>query len=239
MANCKFSETQFSFCFTFEFIKSFFPVIPLPLFPSTVREGMAGGYDVNIDGNIFFQFKVPRVFTRRTAKVAVRWDRHGKKFYVFKIKTNGKQFELLKGIKTTTNEVYYCAPEFASIAELEDLYYKYQIVNHSAWFPIEAFPPPNSGNHELTYSAGGTTGVLYSEPRSIEKELIKSPSQRFERTGVSTIYKEAQRLIKVIDRIDERVTLDINRENQNELVKRVHSILISHFNTHWYPVVTV
>jgi len=36
MQACQFSETQFSFCFTFEYIKQFRPFISLPVFPNTV-----------------------------------------------------------------------------------------------------------------------------------------------------------------------------------------------------------
>ena len=79
MKKCEFSETQFSFCFTFEYIKMFYPSGPIPIFPNTVKEGReGGGYDVKVDGNIFLQFKIPKFYNIKCNRILhkgdCRWD---------------------------------------------------------------------------------------------------------------------------------------------------------------------
>jgi hypothetical protein len=75
MKTCEFSETQFSFCFTFEFIEKFSEKKINPIFLSTRNEGQDnGGFDVNIDGNIFFQYKIPKYYKSLQSKNTKHWS---------------------------------------------------------------------------------------------------------------------------------------------------------------------
>src|ERR1700757_1958393 len=101
MHKCEFSETQFSFSYTFELIQRNRGLLPMPTFPNTVQEGRYGGYDVGfgdpeVDGSLFFQFKIPGFYEIRGWR-AKGWSCYQKPFY--RIDIEEQQFKLLKALK--------------------------------------------------------------------------------------------------------------------------------------------
>lgn len=160
---CEFSETQFAFCYVFELIKNNPTKFIMPWFPNTVQEGReGGGYDVKINlnpqisGSIFLQFKIP-VHLKTKQK------------YKINIDTRSKQFELLKKLKRPANLVYYCAPKFHTVNQINNLYVNNEIEKNSALFPIEAFPCDNK-QHRLIYEYkenSGSYGELFSKPQNV------------------------------------------------------------------------
>lgn len=243
--NCEFSETQFSFCFTFEYIKQFFPVIPLPVFPNTVVEGRAGGgYDVEILGNIFFQFKIPTYHDIKSIRNKKHWDVFGKAYYKIKIDTSSQQFKLLKALDKPENKVFYATPEFHLWTSLTDYYQHEHIVDNSALFPIQNFPVPIGGYHHMIYRPDYNFGQLFSEPTRIIKLKTINPTELFNREQREikmTIYKQALEIRKVLLTIDSEIidkTL-FNENNQIEFVKSVHNVLLTRYNIHWYPVLSL
>jgi hypothetical protein len=241
--NCKFSETQFSFCFTFEYIKQFFPIIPLPIFPNIVQEGRrGGGYDVRIAGNIFFQFKIPTYHNRQTGRNGLHWAVYGHPYYKIKLNTNSRQFELLKALQLPRNKVFYATPEFHTQPSLTNFYQTEQIVANSALFPIQNFPPYRSGHHNLIYHPTHDTGQLFSEPTTIKKIKGINPFDFFKENPKDnglTIYRQAIKISKILSSIDFKINGDIsfNDKKPVELVESVHNILLTKYNIHWYPVI--
>jgi hypothetical protein len=137
MQYCEFSETQFSFCFSFEYIKQFFPFVPLPIFPNTVDEGrVGGGYDVQINGNIYFQFKIPLYYDLVSNFWRRDWNVFGHEYYKIKLDTDGYQFKLLKDLQAPGNEVYYATPEFHTSRDLSTNYISDKIVSNSGIFSL-------------------------------------------------------------------------------------------------------
>ena len=120
MPKCEFSETQYSFGYTYEFMNNYIPWSDtFPFFPSTGMEGKTGfGYDVLINHNLFFQFKIPFYVTKNHKNTKDQWNAHKKAYYRISINTDENQFKQLKDLKMPNNEVFYCAPEFKSLSKI-------------------------------------------------------------------------------------------------------------------------
>jgi hypothetical protein len=243
MECCKFSETQFSFCFTFEFIKRYLPAVPLPIFPNTVVEGREfGGYDVRIDGNIYFQYKVPKFYDRRSNFRRRQWNVFNEAYYKVEVDTDGQQFRLLKDLIFGANEAYYCTPEFHLIPELEIFYLTDEIQTNSALFSIQELPNYGSGFHELIYNGTQNWGMLFSDPQTIKKTKKRNLLDSFAvNKSEETIYSEAVRIESLIRERGFEISkrMGLNSDSPVRLVKEVYTILLSEFNVHWYPVVSV
>lgn len=218
---CEFSETQFSFCFTFEILKTY-PNLQMPNFPNTVQEGRAGGgYDVEINGSLFFQFKIPE-YLQQDEK------------YRIKIITKDNQFKLLKKLKRPANIVCYCAPKFYTCNEMENFYCTKQIESNSALFSIEHFP--TEGNyHKLLYEykkdSLKSCGILSSDPKEIKispgvfsNSYIESPM---------TLSEKANILWSIIKEINPELG---KKESESNKTDRVFSVLLMHYNILWIPI---
>lgn len=242
--DCDFSETQYAFCFTFEYLKQFFPIIPLPIFPNTVMEGrIGGGYDVKIDGNIYFQFKIPEHITRRNVNNSKQWVVFNQSFYRIKINTNSRQFELLKDLQGPSNNVYYATPDFHTDADISTNYQFDQIVDSSSLFPIQNFPAFGSGHHQLIYHPNYDWGKLFSEPIEIKKERTINPIELFgaQKNPELTIIEQARIISKILNSKEYTIQGDIplNSKEPSELVKSIHNILLTNFNILWYPIISI
>lgn len=241
MKPCEFSETQFSFCFTFEYIKQFFPFVPLPIFPNTVNEGReGGGYDVQINGNIFFQFKIP-VYHDLVSNFWRRdWNVFGHNYYKIKLETDEEQYRLLKALQNPGNQVYYSTPEFHTTTDLSTFYGSDNVVSNSGLFSLDSLPPYGSGYHHLIYSPRHNWGKLFSEPIEVKKIKSINPFELFPE-GITdlTIFNQAKRIQNILRegeyQIDNKNSLNDNRPEQ--LVKEVYTILLTKFNIHWYPII--
>lgn len=239
MQPCEFSETQFSFCFTFEYIKRFLPYIPLPIFPNTVEEGrLGGGYDVAISGNIFFQFKIPQYHDLVSNFFRAHWNVFRHDYYKIKLDTNHKQFRLLKALKSHSSQVFYATPSFHSDVDMESHFRTNQVVANSSLFPIEQFPTPGSGHHHLIYSPRHSSAQLFSEPVSIEKAFAVDPREMsFQSSSNESIYSQALRIISVLANVADDVSGLENLASRTEVVRAVYGVLLTRYNVHWYPVI--
>jgi len=241
MKRCEFSETQFSFCFTFEFITSFFPLIPLPIFPNIREEGRAGGgYDVQINGNIYFQFKIPNFYDKSNYNKYWRVYKH--EFYRIKLETNENQYGFLKALQSPLNFVYYVTPQFYTRNDLENYYATNTIGVNSALFSIENLPAHGSGYHNLIYSPRQPLGQLFSEPFPIKKLNLLNPREYFTQQNVSlTIYQQALLTRDLLLRSNYKISgnFELSPNQPARLVKEIYTILLTDFNLHWYPVINI
>jgi hypothetical protein len=242
MQKCQFSETQFSFCFTFEYIKQFFPSIPLPIFPNTVDEGrLGGGYDVQINGNIYFQFKIPVYYDKVSNYWRKDWNVFGHEYYKIKLETDKYQFRLLKDLQSPGNEVYYSTPEFHTSTDLATYYTSDRLVTNSALFSLNDLPPYRSGHHNLIYSPLHNWGRLFSEPKDLKKIKSINPFELFpEDISKLTIYQQALTISKILRSQEYKpsIQFEFNSNRPVQLVKEVYTALLTDFNTHWYPVIS-
>jgi hypothetical protein len=239
MKSCEFSETQFSFCFTFEYLKQFLPIIPLPIFPNIREEGrMGGGYDVRINGNIYFQFKIPNYYNKRS-NFNKYWNVFKHEYYKIKLETDKNQYKFLKALQSPNNLVYYVTPEFHLLNELSNNYNADTIGSNSALFSIENLPPYGSGYHNLIYSPRHPLGHLFSAPVSIKKTILLNPLEYFSRRNAGlTIYQQAllTRGIILDGEYQINKSFELNPNQPIRLVKEIYTILLTNFNLHWYPI---
>ena len=242
MQACEFSETQFSFCFTFEYIKQFFPHVPLPIFPNTVDEGrIGGGYDVNINGNIYFQFKIPVYYNLVSNFWRRDWRVFGHEYYKIKLETDEEQYKLLKALQSPNNEVYYSTPEFHTIADLSNFYAFDRIVLKSGLFSLGDLPPYGSGYHNLIYSPRHAWGRLFSDPIEVKKTKFINPVELFPEGRIDlTIFDQAKIIRNILTEGKYKIigdfSLDENKPDQ--FVKEINTILLAIFNIHWYPIIS-
>jgi hypothetical protein len=243
MQKCGFSETQFSFCFTFEYLQRFLPVIPLPIFPNTVVEGKAGGgYDVRINGSFFFQFKIPKFYDIENNFTRQKWNCvGGQPYYSIKLNTDSEQFRLLKALKRPTNKVYYVTPEYHRAKQIGSYYNANKIVTNSAMFDIGDFPNHGSGYHHLVYNEKASLGYLFSEPMMVPKSPILHPLEAFQQSPDDLTIVDAAREIASILRREDFTQIKPANSNQHPatFVKAVYAMLLTEYDIHWYPVIKV
>ncbi|WP_133256951.1 hypothetical protein [Hymenobacter edaphi] len=244
MESCEFSETQFSFCYTFEYVRQFLPFVPLPIFPNTVEEGrVGGGYDVEIAGSLYFQFKIPTYHDKVSNFFRKHWDVYGHDYYKIKLNTDGEQFKLLKDLKRLSlgNRVFYATPEFWQIPALSSHYSGDRVLANSALFAIEDLPAHGSGYHHLIYSPRHSLGRLFSDPTDVKKLKNVNPFELLVDSGKpETIYSQARR-ISIMLRERQFISsemFELNDNNPVQLVKGVYSILMTHYDIHWFPVIS-
>lgn len=236
--NCKFSETQFSFCFTFEYLQGFYPLHLMPFFPNIVMEGRIGGYDVRINANNFFQFKIPTYQIKRS-KNNDEWDTFKKPYYRIKINTGSQQFKLLKELKIELpkSNIYYATPEFHTEDSLANAYHYNRIVGSSALFLIQNFPKYKSGHHHLIYHKDFDYGMLFSEPLVVEKKKILNFSDFNQMNDESSIMDLALKISKMLLSKGFKTKGDISLSVEGfGLIKAVHTILLTNYNILWYPI---
>lgn len=241
METCQFSETQFSFCFTFEFIDKFSDKKTNPIFLSTFKEGKEkGGFDVNIDGNIFFQYKIPKYYESLQTKNSKHWSVFNHDYYRIKIETNKTQFDLLKKLKLVdiNNNVYYATPGFHIEDDFKKHYCGKKIIDKSCIFDITEFPKYNSGHHNLIYSPTEDKAMLFSDPISIKK-LDQSLLNNFTKPQKEklTIIKQALKIREILVEIDNNDFLvKLNDNQQSKFIEGIHSYLSVMYNIHWFPI---
>lgn len=205
-------------------------------------EGREGGYDMGINGNIFFQFKIPKHIIRKNSRNVRHWNVFNNEYYRIKINTNSRQFELLKelSISSPMNHVYYATPDFHTDDSLSEYYQTDRIVSNSAMFDINKFPAHGSGHHNLIYKSDENIATLFSQPIEINKTKIVDPREMFverQKRRIS-VYEQARVIFSILKTNDlfNESSLNINDNFRADFVKAVHNILLTKFDIHWYPV---
>src|SRR5262245_8892512 len=136
------SKFSYGFALTHELVNSAGPSLrAAPIFPSLIEEGRAGGgYDVQLDLPgipLFLQFKRADCMTRRTAKEIKSGLRLRLPFYRFRIteRRRSAQHDLLLELDVDPNEVFYAAPRFHLVDELNAAYINNDVRNRSLFIP--------------------------------------------------------------------------------------------------------
>ncbi|GAI37645.1 unnamed protein product, partial [marine sediment metagenome] len=137
-----------------------------PRFPSLRAEGQpGGGHDVElpfIGRPLFLQFKLSHYLWRSNAS---EWDLYGRPYYRIYLRPlrHSKQHNLLIDLEQGGNDVYYVAPEFYAIEELDEYYSTYTVSDHSSFFsPLEIGGLPDDDYHYLTFITSDNYYDLHS-----------------------------------------------------------------------------
>lgn len=169
------SEFSYGFALTNELV-GWTELSAAPIFPSLIEEGKAGGgYDVKLDwpgAPLYLQFKRSERMERCSAREYrfVR-DSGGQlhvPFYRFPITMRSKsdQHELLLALDTPPNLVFYVAPRFHRITEINDAWRTSAVASRSVFISPNSIGSLNDDQHRIAFD--GTATWVCSEPRSID-----------------------------------------------------------------------
>lgn len=177
-----FSEFSYGYAVTAELVASSKATLAAaPLFPSLYEEGKpGGGYDVKIPTRgtpIFLQFKLSDYLNRTNAKeypspipTLPYYRMH------LRPRNHSHQHQLLIDLEHSGETVFYIAPEFHLLSELNHFYIsKTIILNSAAFSPLELKPLPDDEKHYVVFKRGASDGYFCSNnPIQVQKISIKN-----------------------------------------------------------------
>jgi hypothetical protein len=173
MDKCQFSEFSYGYCLTEDLIVGKgTPLTAAPVFPSLVEEGKPGaGYDVllNKPGTpLFLQFKLVHQMVRGTANETKRGD-FQPPFYRMHLRSRSisDQHQSLIALEHAGNDVFYVAPGFHTISDLNTNYASGRVWDRSFRIkPSSIGPLPDDKGHHVTFEASDGNWRFYSEEPS-------------------------------------------------------------------------
>jgi len=170
-----FSEFSYGYALTQELASgNFGPLTAAPILPSLAREGrVGGGYDIHlpfVGSPLFLQFKLSHHLKRKNA---LEWGQYFSPYYRMYLRPlrYSDQHELLIDLEIMDNQVYYVAPEFHTVEELNDAYASRNVYDRSAFFsPVDIGILPTIDQHYLTFNSSDVDAYLWSmEPRKLKQ----------------------------------------------------------------------
>ncbi|MGA2974012.1 MAG: hypothetical protein ABSF77_01750 [Spirochaetia bacterium] len=183
-------------------------LIAAPIFPSLIREGRAGGgFDVQIPAQgfpMYLQFKLSDCLL--TAK-AREWNIWQRQYYRIHLHARNKsnQHQLLIDLETAGNNVFYAAPCFYTLDELNSAYLGSNVFADTAFFsPVDIGPLADRQEHYVAFTENNPQAVFCSkEPRYIQANPAKQFAQK-----LSTLFESKT---NILDSAFFRKTVDLMR----------------------------
>jgi len=167
------SEFSYGFALTHELIGlAGVPLRAAPIFPSLIEEGKAGGgYDVNLDipgFPLFLQFKRSDCMVSRNAKEIQQGCNFNLPFYRLKIteRSRSAQHDMLLELDNGKNEVFYAAPRFRTVTELNAAYLAAAVSHRSFYMRPRDIGRLDDDAHHVAFDE--TRYRLCSEPREVK-----------------------------------------------------------------------
>ncbi|MDG2528679.1 hypothetical protein [Caulobacter endophyticus] len=202
------SEFSYGFALTNELVR-WAELSVAPIFPSLIEEGgPGGGYDVKLDrpgAPLFLQFKRSECMTRRSAREWKLVDdlggRLGVPFYRFPVTQSLKsdQHELLLALDTPPNLVFYAAPRFHELSEINRAWQDAAVSARSVFVAPSEIGSLDDERHNVAFDAARTW--ICSEPREIRAltsrdllEKIKTALNHDDRPLRETLPELSERL---------------------------------------------
>jgi hypothetical protein len=176
------SEFSYGFALTNELV-AWEPLKAAPVFPSLIEEGRSGGgYDVKLEFPsvpLYLQFKRSDCMKTRAAK-EIKVDKvwSDPPFYRFKIteKHKSDQHQMLLDLDDGTNEVYYAAPRFHRLAEINSAWAANEVARRSIYVAPKSIGTLDSESHHVAFR--DADAYLCSTPRKIEHLSARGLSER-------------------------------------------------------------
>lgn len=166
------SEFSYGFALTNEIV-GWAPISTAPLFPSLIEEGKeGGGYDVRLDMPgvpLYLQFKRADCMTRRSAREMRDYNLPlTLPFYRFKITEAGKsnQHLLLLELDNGTNAVFYAAPRFHALAEIDAAWTNNEVASRSIFVAPRLIGELDNESHHVAFD--DNRAFLCSDPRPVD-----------------------------------------------------------------------
>ena len=166
------SEFSFGYALTSELIHHYeMALVGAPRFPTQNEEGKIGGYDVSIPRYgvpLFLQFKRSECLVRTNAAEAARL---GVPYYRMHLmaKRFSAQHDLLLDLENGGNEVYYAAPRFHTLKELNKVYLSSCVATQTSFIrPSWISSLPDDKDHYVAIRSDDHVWLMCSkEPREI------------------------------------------------------------------------
>lgn len=166
------SEFSYGFALTNEIV-GWAPTMAAPLFPSLIEEGKeGGGYDVKLElpaVALYLQFKRADCMVRATAReVSEHRLPINLPFYRFNITQAGKsdQHELLLALDEGGDLIFYAAPRFHELAEINDAWALNRIADRSIFISPSEIGRLDNKSHHVAYDY--RRAWLCSNPKEVE-----------------------------------------------------------------------
>lgn len=183
--DAEFTELSYGFAFTHELINNSIGIENAAVFPSQIAEGReGGGYDMEIQLSgypLFIQFKLSEYMISSSAN---EWHLYNQPYYRFKIRSHKKsqQHDLLLQLEDEMNNVFYVAPEFWKLIELNQFFMKEEILYSSAFFRPSSIGTINDDNeHSIVFQRHSTYGYFCSNPTQLKIERSKILRMNFDK----------------------------------------------------------
>lgn len=166
------SEFSYGFALTNEII-GITSLKAAPIFPSLIEEGKkGGGYDVKLDAPavpLYLQFKRAECMKHPKAKEIAAGAALNQPYHRFKLSLPGHslQHESLIELDDGQNAVFYAAPRFHTLAQINEAWSSKSIGTRSIFVRPQAIGTiTNASPHTVAYD--GKRAYLCSEPHKIE-----------------------------------------------------------------------
>lgn len=166
------TEFSYGFALTNEIV-GWAQVEAAPVFPSLIEEGkVGGGYDVKLDMPgvpLYLQFKRADCMLRRSAKELNVYNLPlFRPFYRFKITEYGRsdQHELLLALDDGSCFVFYAAPRFHEISEINNAWRDNLVATRSIFVAPSIIGPLDAASHHVAYDE--REAWLCSDPKRLE-----------------------------------------------------------------------
>jgi hypothetical protein len=219
------SEFSYGFALINELV-GLTPLTAAPIFPSLIEEGKkGGGYDVRLDLPaipLYLQFKCAHFMTRGTAKEVKAYKlRLAIPFFRFHISDPSKsdQHALLLELDDGTCDVFYAAPRFHKLLEINDVWAKGAVAANSVFVRPSSIGTLAGKRHSVSYDAHRT--FVCSSPRPVKHFEFSSLVEQFSRRLQEDDRPLRSRLPELRSRIDEAW----QRGRRNVLSARDHENL--------------
>lgn len=188
----RFSEFSYGYALTEELARGKLgKLTAAPVFPSLRKEAQVG-YDVKLPfrgSPLFLQFKLSDYLKR---SYALEWHDFGSPYYRMHLRPekHSRQHSLLMGLEAGSEKdtVFYAAPEFYLVPDLNRAYLNENVLERSALFsPCDIGVLPDDGHHYVVFVDWMRTAYLYSKGRR--------PIERFY-SGESFMERQLSRLAR-------------------------------------------
>jgi hypothetical protein len=247
------SEFSYGFALTQELIAIAPPLRAAPIFPSLIEEGRpGGGYDVNPDipgFPLFLQFKRSDCMVRQSAREVGPPYNFKNPFYRMKIteRTRSAQHDMLIKLDAGRNQVYYAAPLFHTVGELNRHYRGKTVSGNSFYIRPRTIGRLDEDPHYVAFDAGRRCWI-FSEPR----EVHGVPGEQFPRTLRARLDEDHRRLrdgpLQDVSRHVERIVGDRDlarpveeagteeRDDSFRLLRRLADLSLQYFSAQLFVV---
>lgn len=166
------SEFSYGFALTHELVLNLKGrLTAAPVLPSLIDEGRAGGgYDLKLSSPgrpLFIQFKLSDYLSRKSAK---EWHLFGGSYYRFVItpRSRSQQHDLLIALDSPQNLVYYAAPAFHEVVELDQAFQLGAMLSRSVFArPRDIGSLRGPDRHVVVFEKGKHFGFVCSDPSEV------------------------------------------------------------------------